>query len=146
MINCEKDAELVGRGFFVCLFACVFALIYLLIFLFVLFLYYYLMFCCILIKFQWKIVLEKEGKKKKKKEKEKKQGTYATISFEQICSSSPAAILKMMLPHMCFPLDFANFFFSTHLWTTASAFGRPFPSVRFRKGVITLEYLFFQLK
>ena len=85
-------------------------------------------------------------KKKKKKEKEKKQGTYATISFEQICSSSPAAILKMMLPHMCFPLDFANFFFSTHLWTTASAFGRPFPSVRFRKGVITLEYLFFQLK
>ena len=146
MINCEKDAELVGRGFFVCLFSCVFALIYLLIFLFVLFLYYYLMFCCILIKFQWKIVLEKEGKKKKKKEKEKKQGTYATISFEQICSSSPAAILKMMLPHMCFPLDFANFFFSTHLWTTASAFGRPFPSVRFRKGVITLEYLFFQLK
>ena len=136
-----------GRGFFVCFFACVFALIYLLIFLFVLFLYYYLMFCCILIKFQWKIVLEKEGKKKKKKkEKEKKQGTYATISFEQICSSSPAAILKMMLPHMCFPLDFANFFFSTHLWTTASAFGRPFPSVRFRKGVITLEYLFFQLK
>ena len=146
MINCEKDAELVGRGFFVCWFACVFALIYLLIFLFVLFLYYYLMFCCILIKFQWKIVLEKEGKKKKKKEKDKKQGTYATISFEQICSSSPAAILKMMLPHMCFPLDFANFFFSTHLWTTASAFGRPFPSVRFRKGVITLEYLFFQLK
>ena len=71
MINCEKDAELVGRGFFVCLFACVFALIYLLIFLFVLFLYYYLMFCCILIKFQWKIVLEKEGKKKKRKKKKK---------------------------------------------------------------------------
>ena len=88
-----------------------------------------------------KICFGKRGQKQKKK-----QGTYATISFEQICSSSPAAILKMMLPHLCFPLDFANFFFSTHLWTTASAFGRPFPSVRFRKGVITLEYLFFQLK